>query len=371
MRTLLSLLVLALVLPVSAWQPAGDPQTNASQTDQYFPLRGKFAASHILIAYRNADKAPAEVTRSKREARDLAEEVLTKVHAEPEKFEDFARQYSDGPTGPVGGFLGAFDSRQMAPAFEKMVERLAIGDIAPEVVRTGFGYHIIRRNDLMVKHYTAHQVLLVHNEALVVAGVRDKTAYQRTKQAAREKLQALMDDLTPENLAAMADKHSDLEGSGGFMGVFKQGSSPVYDAAIPALEELAYGELSEIVELPIGLSIMRRDKVVRLQASQIVIAYAGAENAKPEVSRTKDEARAEAKRLAGLLAEDASQFEDLAKAHSDGLFGIRGGLMPVWFRGYQPAAVEQVVEALADGEVSLKVVESPQGFHLVRRESPE
>ncbi len=104
---------------------------------------GTVSAKHILIMYRDSERAPTEITRSKDEARTLIDEVLAKVK-NGEKFEDLAREYSDCPSAAKGGDLGAFGHNQMAAAFESASFACEVGGIT-DVVETPFGYHIIYR----------------------------------------------------------------------------------------------------------------------------------------------------------------------------------------------------------------------------------
>lgn len=103
-------------------------------------------ASHILIAYEGAKRAAEEVTRSKEEAQTEVESILAEVQADPENFAEFAKQYSDGPSGPNGGDLDFFKKGAMAPEFEAASFALEV-DAISEVVETSFGFHIIKVTD--------------------------------------------------------------------------------------------------------------------------------------------------------------------------------------------------------------------------------
>ncbi|MCF8309727.1 MAG: SurA N-terminal domain-containing protein, partial [Bacteroidales bacterium] len=101
-------------------------------------------ASHVLIAYQGANRAQ-DVTRSRQEAQQLADSLLTTLQNNPEQFETLAREYSDGPSGQKGGDLGWFEDGSMAPAFNNAVINNDIGDIV--MAETPFGYHIIKVAD--------------------------------------------------------------------------------------------------------------------------------------------------------------------------------------------------------------------------------
>ncbi|MEK9851431.1 MAG: peptidylprolyl isomerase [Flavobacteriaceae bacterium] len=102
-------------------------------------------ASHILIAFEGATKAPSTVTRSKAEAQREANRVLRLARRNGADFEGLAREYSDGPTKTRGGDLGFFQEGQMAEPFFDFVNKNRVGRIG--LVETEFGFHIIKVTD--------------------------------------------------------------------------------------------------------------------------------------------------------------------------------------------------------------------------------
>ncbi len=122
--------------PTPAPTPAPAPQPAAEQ---------KISASHILIAYKGAMRAKPEITRTKAQARQLAEQI----DARAKKGEDFAalaKQYSDGPSNVRGGALGSFGRGQMVKPFSDAAFALKPGEVSG-VVETPFGFHIIKRTE--------------------------------------------------------------------------------------------------------------------------------------------------------------------------------------------------------------------------------
>ena len=101
-------------------------------------------ASHILLAYAGAERSSA--TRTKEEAKTLADQLLAKVKAAPATFAAVADENTDdqGSKGK-GGQYDNIAPGQMVPAFNDFVFDKPIGSIG--VVETVFGYHVIKVDD--------------------------------------------------------------------------------------------------------------------------------------------------------------------------------------------------------------------------------
>jgi len=63
-----------------------------------------------------------------------------------EKFTNIAREISLCPSGKRGGDLGTFGRGRMVKEFETCAFTLSKGQVSP-IVKTRFGYHIIKRLD--------------------------------------------------------------------------------------------------------------------------------------------------------------------------------------------------------------------------------
>lgn len=101
-------------------------------------------ARHILIAFKGspaAQEGKPELTEE--EAKAKAEELRAKI-AGGASFEELAKKESDDlGSGSNGGDLPEFNRGQMVPEFEKAAFEAKAGEVTP-VVRTQFGYHIIK-----------------------------------------------------------------------------------------------------------------------------------------------------------------------------------------------------------------------------------
>jgi hypothetical protein len=103
-----------------------------------------------------------------------------------------------------------------------------------------------------------------------------------------------------------------------------------------------------------------------ISARHILIQYQGSTRASADITRSRDEARAEAVRIARLAKAPGADFGALAREHSDGPTGPRGGDLGAFPRGPMHPAFESAAFDLEVDEVS-DVVETPFGFHVIQR----
>ena len=93
-------------------------------------------ASHIL--FQVTPNVPLEALRAK------AQEILQQVLLQPEQFAQLARSYSNCTSAEVGGSLGQLSKGQTVPEFERVIFSLEAGQIAPRLIESRFGLHIVR-----------------------------------------------------------------------------------------------------------------------------------------------------------------------------------------------------------------------------------
>lgn len=106
---------------------------------------GSVKASHILISYKGAQGAGADVARTKEEAEEEAKRLLREAKKKDAKFVELARDNSDGPSAPNGGDLGYFQEGTMVPAFNDFAFGNNVGTIG--MVETDFGFHVVKIDD--------------------------------------------------------------------------------------------------------------------------------------------------------------------------------------------------------------------------------
>ncbi|MBO7146853.1 MAG: peptidylprolyl isomerase [Lentisphaeria bacterium] len=114
--------------------------------ENQYKMPERIDASHILISTMpdpNAKDKNAKMSDA--DAKAKAEKILAQLKQGAD-FAELAKKESKCPSGKDGGKLGEFPRGQMVPEFEKAAFALAKpGDISG-VVKTQFGYHIIKLN---------------------------------------------------------------------------------------------------------------------------------------------------------------------------------------------------------------------------------
>lgn len=106
--------------------------------DNYIRGKDEIRSSHILVGLDS---------RTDEEAKVLAEEVLKRVKA-GEEFSALVAEYSDDKSAAKNqGDLGFFSKGRMVPEFEAAAFALTKEQPLSELVKTQFGYHIIKLTD--------------------------------------------------------------------------------------------------------------------------------------------------------------------------------------------------------------------------------
>jgi parvulin-like peptidyl-prolyl isomerase len=127
--------------------------------------------------------------------------------------------------------------------------------------------------------------------------------------------------------------------------------------------KLKVGQISDPVDSVFGYLIFRRVALEAVTASHILLTFEGALRA------TKKRNRKEAKKLAEKVLKEiksGADFAELARQHSDGPSGPKGGELGRFTRGQMVPEFDQVVFSLKPGAVS-GVVETQFGYHIIKR----
>ncbi|HOP02980.1 MAG TPA: peptidylprolyl isomerase [Tenuifilaceae bacterium] len=106
------------------------------------PARGQIKVAHIMVAIPQ-NTAPEKEAEAKKKFDMVYKQVLNN-----EDFANLARQFSDDPgSAKNGGELPWFGAGRMVPEFEQAAFALDKNGQVSEPLRTGFGWHVIKRID--------------------------------------------------------------------------------------------------------------------------------------------------------------------------------------------------------------------------------
>ena len=119
-------------------------------------------ASHILIGYEGALRSESTLTEEQAQAK--ADSILNVLKSNPkneELFAELAEQFTDDPSGKgKGGDLDWFTDGQMVYDFNEFVVNNPVGTLG--VVKTPFGFHVIKVTDKTVAQPKARLAYLKH-----------------------------------------------------------------------------------------------------------------------------------------------------------------------------------------------------------------
>jgi len=202
-------------------------------------------------------KKPAEVTLAQvvvlpvidstvdKRAREKAQTILDSIRA-GQNFEQLAAQYSEDASSENGGDIGVIKKGEFEESFEKAALALSPGQVSG-VVRTRFGYHIIKLVEKDDQGYHVKHILI------------KIVPTDEAEQKARSKASDLREKIRKgESFEAIAKKYSEDRESaekGGVVGSYPiDGLAPAVRTAIKGLK---VGDVTEVIPLDIGYHIFK------------------------------------------------------------------------------------------------------------------
>jgi parvulin-like peptidyl-prolyl isomerase len=227
-----------------------------------------------------------------------------------------------------------------------------------------------RRQDILDRRVLVRHILVAYTGAFE-ADPAVKLGREEAFNVARE-IKARL-DAAPDEFAPLVRKYSDDRATAANDGLIPPFNlRDVAPAFREAIEKLKPGETSGVVETPFGFHLIRLETVEEAILQSILIQYAGALQAGPEVTRTAAEAEALARDLHARIIGGLATFDGLAQQYSEDPWAARGGYMNgVVTRGAIPhPEIETAAFALQEGAVS-EVIRSPLGFQILKRHPVE
>ena len=168
--------------------------------------------SHIMFkATPNSDKAF-----------NLANTVLDSIK-NGKAFEEMVVKYSEDNFSKVkGGDIYWFTAGQIIPTFETAAYKTPVGEVCPEVVKTKYGYHILKVTDRQPRKYKirAKHILVKNDES-----AEGKVDVSKGEKPLAKATRIINEIKNGANFDSLAHKYSDDPGSGskgGDLGYFER-----------------------------------------------------------------------------------------------------------------------------------------------------
>ncbi|MGH7531587.1 MAG: peptidylprolyl isomerase [Gemmatimonadales bacterium] len=215
---------------LAAWWPLVSQLKWQRYHDRLLAQRGTLTPRQLDSAYQAGDlrllqhilfRLPPNAGDSADTAkRRQAERLLPQARAAGARFGQLARRHSEDPGSRAqDGRLGVFGRGQFVPEFEDAAWELRPGGVSG-VVKTQFGYHIIRRPPLAEVRDSFHAE--VTNRALA----RADSAY-RDSLSERREIEVV--DRAPDLVRAAVEDLEDARSSGGVLVEYRGGAFRVRD----------------------------------------------------------------------------------------------------------------------------------------------
>ncbi len=210
--------------------------------DMYEKRKTEIRASHLMIRVDSTGEAAAA---------KYSQSLLDSIK-NGKSFEEMVSKYSqDQFSKPKGGDIFYFTAGQLPYEFEDACYKTPKDSVHPEVVKTRFGYHIIKVTDVKprVPKIKASHILITYMNA---DGVPDTTAAELTMDSVIAEIKAGKD------FGEVAKRFSDDTGTkdkGGDLGFFER------RMMVQEFDETAFslevGQVSDVVRTNFGLHIIK------------------------------------------------------------------------------------------------------------------
>lgn len=125
-------------LALEVWMQTEFKKIKVAESD----VKAYFKANETKFKTQEQLEARHILVQTEKEAKDLIAK-LDKAKNKKPTFEKYAKEFSMGPTGKNGGYLGKFSPKKMVPEFSAAAMKLKKGEYTKTPVKTQFGFHII------------------------------------------------------------------------------------------------------------------------------------------------------------------------------------------------------------------------------------
>ena len=300
-------------------------------SDIYEDTIGYARASHILIK--------GDDDEAKAKAKDILNQIKNGAD-----FAEMAKEHGTDGTATRGGDLGWFSTGKMVAEFENAVFSATKTGLINDVVKTQFGYHIIKVDN--VKSNTAYKIASVMREILP----SDETVNNAYTKA--DLFASSVDDLESFEAQAKNDTLTVMSSKSLYVDDRRIGTLGEARQIVQwAFTDASVGKVSQVYELD-------DTYVVAVLINEVEEGYKSVKEASAEItSKLKNEAKAKEiiaklNGTSGTLEERAESFGSDANVYSSSSLALSTSSLPSV--GFDPKAVGAAF-ALESGETSAPI----------------
>jgi hypothetical protein len=333
--------------------------------------------SEILVSFAGAERPrkfpPVSVSRSQAEALTRAQNIARALKERPGEFATLAERYSDEPTSRSrGGYAGV---RRALGVPSTIVDALGVlneGQVS-HVIETEFGYCVVQRLKVPPDQtYSSDEIVIQHRD-LKYQWTRPGRDIRRTREEALLEANRVA-GLAQKNPGAFRDLvHSASDGydaiADGDLGLWS-----LYTPAPGTEIAIAVSRLemdgTTVVEDEGGFHVLHRKPPTQrqwLQSEEIVVMHSKSSLSIGDTpsSLSRQGALALATRVLHEWQRRPGSFAALSAKYC-GQYRCKHPRGP-WRQGGGIPGLDGAIASLAPGEFAPAPIETPLGFHLVRR----
>jgi hypothetical protein len=269
-------------------------------------------------------RSPAvAATRTREEAFTLAQQLADQARAEPQRFSQLAREYSEDPlTSGDGGALGGVPANRLYlwPAVLDAIAATPVGEVT-HAIETEFGFHVLKREPLPpARVVSGRHIVIAHDDAPWLEKGAGTPVPRRSRDEARALAQQLYQQVlaAPADFGALARRHSDhgdAQREGDF-GSWSSREPTALSREIQILERLEVGAVAPPIDTLFGFQIIQRtaNRPRRQFASEwLALPF---DPARPDADpRSRAAVLLKARSLAREIAQVPARFDALRPEH--------------------------------------------------------
>jgi hypothetical protein len=334
---------------------------------------------HLLVRHAGSERKEAPLhapgwyvleeppKRTAGEAKKLAYQLSARITA-GEDFTSLIRAYSeDAVTRDQDGRLPVLRATDFTawPQLVDAFQALPIGEVS-QPVETSFGFHLVAKLPPLEKKAVAgERIVIGYDEAtwlkpFLRAG-RPRRHHSEAIHLAQRLMRRLRDDpkLFPEFVKKYSD-HEDAAYAGDF-GAWSTDEPSLFPHAVQALSRLPVGGISDPVDTPFGIQIVRRtDDTSRERVAFDAVRFAYRPDAKQGSTHSRTAVAQRAKAVAEFLRQRPEQFSALQRKHCC-------TLVESWTVGQRDHELTEMLRHMKVDQVGLIPFERYFEFLIVRR----